>query len=61
MSNEHVHKELLAVLACPVCHGDIEEMSGPPPELRCSDCRRRYPVRDGIPIMLPEEARQDNS
>jgi len=61
MPTEHVDKELLAVLACPVCHGDIEEMNGPPPELRCRACGRRYPVREGIPIMLPEEARQENS
>ncbi|MDY0296577.1 MAG: Trm112 family protein [Acidobacteriota bacterium] len=59
--NEHIiTKELLAVLACPVCHGDLQEIPGPPPELRCTDCRRIYPVRDGIPVMLPEEARIEN-
>lgn len=61
MANEHVDKELLAVLACPVCHGDLEEIIGPPLELRCQGCRRLYPVREGIPIMLPEESRLENA
>jgi hypothetical protein len=50
-----VHPELLEILACPVCKTPVEvvkEGAG----LRCTKCRRVYPVRDDIPIMLPEEA-----
>lgn len=50
-----VSKELLDILACPACRGEIverEEKSA----LVCKGCRRSYPVRDGIPVMLVEEA-----
>ena len=50
-----IHPDLLEILACPVCKTPVElvkEGSG----LRCGTCRRVYPVRDDIPIMLPEEA-----
>lgn len=49
-----IEKELLDILACPVCKGDIFEDKQ---ELVCTKCKRRYPVREGIPIMLEEEAR----
>lgn len=50
-----VHEQLLALLVCPACRAEIAE----DPErsaLVCSGCRRAYPVRDGIPVMLVEEA-----
>ncbi len=46
---------LLEILACPGCHGRIREH----PEtgwLECVDCGRRYPVQDGIPVLLLERA-----
>ena len=46
-------KELLEILACPVCKGRVTLADG---AIVCSSCRRKYPVRDGIPVMLPEEA-----
>jgi uncharacterized protein YbaR (Trm112 family) len=49
-------KKLLDILACPVCKGPLiyrKEVR----ELICSPCRLAYPVRDDIPVMLPEEAR----
>ncbi len=49
-----IDKKLLDILACPVCKGDIVEDKE---ELLCTKCKRRYPVVDGIPIMLEEEAR----
>ena len=49
-----IDKKLLDILACPVCKGDIFEDKE---ELVCVKCKRRYPVREGIPIMLEEEAR----
>lgn len=48
-------KELLELLACPRCKGRIEyhrEES----RIVCPNCRLSYPVRDGIPIMLIDEA-----
>jgi uncharacterized protein YbaR (Trm112 family) len=50
--------ELLEILACPVCKTPVElvkEGAG----LRCAQCRRVYPVRDDIPIMLADEAEQE--
>lgn len=48
-------QELLAILVCPKCKGDLEYR---PTEavLVCGACRLRYPVRDDIPIMLIDEA-----
>lgn len=46
---------LAEVLACPVDKADlIQDIEGQ--RLQCSQCGRRYPVRNGIPIMLVEEA-----
>ena len=49
-------KKLLDILACPVCKGPLvyREEAG---ELICKADRLAYPIRDGIPIMLPDEAR----
>ncbi len=48
-----IDPELLAILACPVDHAPVTEQ---PAHLVCTSCGRRYPVRDGIPVMLVEEA-----
>ena len=50
-----ISKELLEILACPKCKGDIylnEQGDG----LICDHCRLRYEIRDDIPIMLIDEA-----
>ena len=47
--------ELLDVLACPACHAKVT-LEGE--RLVCAQCGRRYPIRDGIPVMLVEEADQ---
>jgi len=50
-----ISKELLNILVCPVCKTPVKllaDESG----LKCATCRRVYPVRDDIPVMLPEEA-----
>jgi uncharacterized protein YbaR (Trm112 family) len=50
-----VPEELLAILVCPICKTPVRPLadnSG----LKCSTCKRIYPVRDDIPVMLPEEA-----
>jgi uncharacterized protein YbaR (Trm112 family) len=50
-----IHPDLLEILACPVCKTPVELVGGGT-GLRCGQCKRVYPVRDDIPIMLPEEA-----
>lgn len=47
--------ELLAILACPRCKGEIRPVDDEP-FLVCWACRLKYPVIDGIPLMLVEEA-----
>ncbi len=51
--DELISKELLAILACPLCK---EEVTLEEDRIVCSKCGRRYPIRDGIPIMLVDEA-----
>ena len=52
-----IDKELLDILACPACKADVVlEKSGSEEKIICTKCRRKYPVRDGIPIMLIDEA-----
>jgi hypothetical protein len=48
-----IDKELLDILACPACKADIR-LEGD--RIVCTTCGRRYPIRDGIPIMLIDEA-----
>jgi hypothetical protein len=53
-------KELLEILACPKCKGDIKltekSMNHKEDGLICENCRLLYPIRDGIPVMLIDEA-----
>ena len=46
---------LLEILACPACHGDVLENSDGT-WLKCAACGLLYPIRDGIPVMLLDEA-----
>lgn len=48
--------KLLEILVCPVCKGPLVYRREAR-ELVCAACRRAYPIRDDIPVMLPEEAR----
>ena len=50
-----VSTELLEILVCPQCKGDLIE-TGDRAGLDCPTCKLRYPVREGIPVMLVEEA-----
>jgi uncharacterized protein YbaR (Trm112 family) len=51
-----VSEQLLELLVCPRCKGKLDYQEAQA-ELRCDACRLAYPVRDGIPIMLADEAR----
>jgi uncharacterized protein YbaR (Trm112 family) len=46
-------RELMEILVCPACRGELREEEL---ELVCTACGLCYPVRDGVPIMLIEEA-----
>jgi uncharacterized protein YbaR (Trm112 family) len=48
--------KLLDILACPLCKGPLQ-YSKSQQVLVCRADRLAYPVRDGIPVMLEEEAR----
>ena len=49
--------KLLDILACPVCKGPLQ-YSKPQAVLVCRADRLAYPSRDGIPVMLEDEARR---
>ncbi len=46
-------KELLDIMVCPDCRGKVTETEG---FVTCNSCGKKYPIRDGIPIMLINEA-----
>ena len=50
-----VPRQLLDILVCPKCRGELEYHESQS-ALDCPKCNLRYPVRDGIPIMLIDEA-----
>jgi uncharacterized protein YbaR (Trm112 family) len=55
-----ISKRLLDILACPICKTPVK-LTADNSGLKCETCRRVYPVRDDIPVMLPEEARIDEA
>jgi hypothetical protein len=52
-----VDPRLLEILVCPVTHSPLE-FDRAKGELISRSARLAYPIRDGVPIMLPEEARE---
>jgi len=55
-----IPKYALDILVCPICKTRVEllpDESG----LKCVRCRRVYPIRDEIPVMLPEEAKLEET
>jgi uncharacterized protein YbaR (Trm112 family) len=50
-----IPKDLLDILVCPACKQNLA-LSGNGERLKCSACRRVYPIRDNIPILLIDEA-----
>lgn len=48
--------KLLEILVCPLCKGPLVYRK-PEQELVCRPCRLAFPVKDGIPVMLEDEAR----
>ncbi len=50
-----IAKDLLEILVCPACKQPLEYREKPE-SLKCTLCRRVYPVKDDIPIMLVDQA-----
>jgi uncharacterized protein YbaR (Trm112 family) len=57
-------KELMDILACPVCKGELELSIGEEKDgevisgsLRCQKCKEDYPIVDSIPNLLPPDQR----
>lgn len=48
---------LLEILVCPLCKGPLDYRKDKA-ELVCKPCRLAYPIKDDIPVMLEDEARQ---
>jgi len=52
-----IDRNLLEILACPACKSDVEKRQD---KIICLGCSRKYPIKDGIPIMLIDEAENGN-
>ncbi|GAB4314818.1 MAG: hypothetical protein Kow0059_06800 [Candidatus Sumerlaeia bacterium] len=50
-----IARDLLDILACPACHARVVQ-DGSAIQCTNGECRRRYPVRDDIPVMLVTES-----
>jgi len=55
-----IAKDLLEILVCPVCKKPLTAKENGE-SLKCAQCRRVYPVRDNIPVLLIDEAATDPS
>ncbi len=51
-----IDEKLLEILACPKCKGDVK-YSPSESGIICENCKLIYPVNNGIPVMLIEEAK----
>jgi uncharacterized protein YbaR (Trm112 family) len=49
-----ISPDLLAIMQCPICTGELAEQEDPP-ALVCQKCGRVYPVTDGIPNMIVDD------
>jgi uncharacterized protein len=54
--SEMIDKELLEILVCPVCKKPLVQKGE---SLKCAQCRRVYPIKDNIPVLLVDEATTD--
>jgi len=49
-----IDKDLLDILACPSCKGDVKLSNK---KIVCKKCGKKYPVKDGTPVMIIDEAK----
>ena len=50
-----IDPKLLEILACPACGGDVSLKSE---KIVCLKCGRKYPIKNGIPVLLADQAEQ---
>ncbi|MBN3039985.1 MAG: Trm112 family protein [Candidatus Omnitrophica bacterium] len=50
-----IDDDLLKILACPACKSEVMYSDD---KIICKHCHRKYPIKDGIPIMLVEESQE---
>jgi len=51
-----IPRELFDILACPICKSDLK-YNKEKTKLICAKCKAKYPIREGIPILLPQNKR----
>lgn len=51
-----ISQELLDILVCPACKAAVK-LTGDGQGLKCGQCKRVYPIKDDIPVMLVDEAK----
>ena len=51
-----INEQLLEILVCPACHEKVE-LKADGSGLKCVGCKRVYPIREDIPVMLIDEAK----
>jgi len=56
MQKALIDETMLCLLACPACHASLTLLN--PETVLCSGCGRRYPIRDGLPVLLIPAAPQ---
>jgi hypothetical protein len=56
MQNRLIDESVLRLLVCPLCHAALT--SPDHVTILCTGCGRRYPIRDGLPVLLRDAARQ---
>ncbi len=54
-----INQKLLDLLVCPVCKTTVK-LTPDAQGLLCTTCRLIYPIRDGFPVMIKEEARSED-
>ena len=57
MNNQEISQDLLDILACPKCKGEVK-LTESKDGLLCDACKLLYEIKDGIPIMLIDEAKK---
>ncbi len=57
MSDKEISQDLLDILACPKCKGEVK-LTESKDGLLCDACKLLYEIKDGIPIMLIDEAKK---
>ena len=53
-------EQLLTKLVCPRCKGDALQVAASAQHLECLHCQSRFPVNDGVPVLLIDEAETVN-